>query len=76
MYRPDNDSLQHIEQYTHYNECGDDLTDVDFEINDEVIKINQPIDDEEPDKYLVFKKDVTLQQWNDFVELINHIQAL
>jgi len=57
------ESIQAAQAYISYATAGDTLTDTVFTVRPDYIVIRQYYDDEEDDKYVVYKVDVSPQVW-------------
>lgn len=65
------ESQQLISNYLSWAAGGDTLTGTSFKVTDAAIIIIQELDEEEePDKYVIMKQDVTEDEWNQMLDLI------
>lgn len=69
-----NESQQLIHDYASYVNAGDPLNGTIFYPRADSIVIVQELDDEdEPDKYIITRKDVTVAEWNQMLDVIEQV---
>jgi len=70
------ESQQLISNYVSYVKAGDDLNGTTFYPSAESIVIIQELDDEdEPDKYIITRSEVTVDEWNQMLDVIKRVSG-